>query len=120
MGRWVFSSILIFLAILFAIRIEQRAQIPGKPWALDRQRIQKNLEALPGQHLVLVEYRPNHQLTDEWVFNGPDIPHQKVMWARAMSPALDQELVDYFHDCHIWVLDADANPAVLTPRELKR
>ena len=118
-GRWVFAGIVMLLAIVFAIRIEQRAGVPGKAWAVDRERIRRKLEAAPGEHLILVRYRPNHELTDEWVFNGPDIPGQKVIWARAMTPAQDQELVDYYHDRRIWILDADAQPAALMPRELK-
>jgi hypothetical protein len=118
-GRWAFTGILLFLMVLFAIRIEQRARIPGKPWALNRERVRKELEATPGEHLILVEYRPDHNLTDEWVFNGPDIPSQKVIWARAMTPALDQELVDYFHGRTIWILDADATPARLTLAPLR-
>jgi hypothetical protein len=116
LGRWLFAGILVFLMVLFAIRIEQRMGIAGKPWALDRARILNRLEATPGEHLILVQYQPNHVLSDEWVFNGPDIPAQKVIWARSMTPVLDQELVGYFHGRNIWILRADANPPMLTRR----
>jgi hypothetical protein len=116
LGRWVFAAILVFLMVMFAIRIEQRAGIAGKTWALDRARILNQLEATPGEHLILVEYRPNHVVSDEWVFNGPDIPAQRVIWARSMTPVLDQELVDYFHGRNIWILRADETPPALTRR----
>ncbi len=48
------------------------------------------INSAPGEHLILFEYQPNHVLTDEWAFKGPDIPAQKVIRARAMTPALDQ------------------------------
>jgi hypothetical protein len=116
LGRRVFAGIMAFLMILFAIRFAQRVGVRGYPWALARQQLSDRLEAMPERHLILVQYKPNHSLTDEWVFNGPDIPNQKVIWARSMTPELDQELVDYYHDRRIWILNADASPPVLIPR----
>jgi hypothetical protein len=110
LGRWVFAGVLVFLMVLFAIRIEQRARIAGKPWALDRARMLNQLEAMPGEHLILVEYQPNHVLSDEWVFNGPDIPAQKVIWARSMTPDADSMLVKHFPRRTVWMLEADASP----------
>jgi hypothetical protein len=110
LGRSVFAGILVFLTVLFAIRIEQRVRIAGKPWALDRARILNQLEATAGEHLILVEYRPNHALSDEWVFNGPDIPAQKVIWARSMTLDADSILVKHFPRRTVWTLEADASP----------
>ena len=116
LGRWVFAGILAFLMVLFALRIEQRVGVRGKPWAVARERFRNELEAMPGQHLILVQYQPNHVLTDEWVFNGRDIPRQRVIWARSMTPEQDQALVDYYRGRSIWILNADAQPPLLTPR----
>jgi hypothetical protein len=62
---------------------------------------------------VFVRYSPNHTLGYEWVFNGPDIPKQKVMWARAMTAADDLELRRYFPNATAWLLEPDASPIVL-------
>ena len=120
LGRRVFAGIILFLLVLFAIRFAQRVRIPGEAFALAREHFRIELAAVPGQHLILVQYQPHHLLSEEWVFNGPDIPAQKVIWARSMTPQLDQELVDYYQNCRVWILKADAKPPVLTPRNPAR
>ena len=108
-GRYVFAGLMAFLAVLFGVRIVQRVQVRGEPWALARAQFQSRLESTPGRHLILVKYAPNHEVKDEWVFNGPDIPREKVIWARSMSPPLDRDLVDYYRGRSVWILDADAS-----------
>jgi hypothetical protein len=82
---------------------------------LNRARLLAELNATPGDHLVLVHYNPDHKLENEWVYNGADLDQSKVLWARAMSPAEDQELIDYFKARKVWIVDADDNPASLVP-----
>ncbi|HLJ47052.1 MAG TPA: hypothetical protein VKU01_13635 [Bryobacteraceae bacterium] len=108
-----FVALLAFLAILFAWRIVSRAHDQTNAWAIGRARIIRQLESEGRRHLVLVRYLPHHIPQQEWVFNGPDIPSQKVIFAREMTPAQDQELLDYFRNRIVWMLDADANPPVL-------
>jgi hypothetical protein len=98
---------------LFADRYVTR--IPPNPnyWANYRDQMERELEHRPGRQLVFVRYSDRHLLQDEWVFNEPDIPSAKVVWARIMTPAQDRELTSYFHDRDVWVVDADANPPVL-------
>jgi len=115
-GRYIFAGLLVFLLVLLGIRIAQRVHVGGKPWALARARLLSQLEATPGRHLILVNYAPNHDLTDEWVFNGPDIPGEKVIWARSMTPLLDQDLIDCYRGRTTWVLEADASPPRLRLR----
>jgi hypothetical protein len=81
----------------------------------ERARMLTNLEAMGGAHLVVVRYSPEHSPHMEWVFNEADIDHAKVVWAREMSPELDAPVIQYFHDRRIWLLDADAKPARLSP-----
>ncbi len=108
-----FVVLLAFLAILFGWRIYSRVNDPTNAWANDRARIIHQLESDGRRHLVLVRYAPNHIPQHEWVFNGPDIPSQKVILAREMTPAQDQELLDYFRDRTVWMVDADASPPAL-------
>jgi len=77
------------------------------PGNLERARILRQLEGTAGQHLVMVHYGADHDVLQEWVYNRADIDHAKVVWAREMSPAEDQELKDYFRSRKIWVVDAD-------------
>ncbi len=73
------------------------------------------LEAAPGNQLVIVRYNSHHLLINEWVYNEADIDHAKVVWARDMGPAKNQELLTYFRNRHVWVVDADDTPARLLP-----
>ena len=63
---------------------------------------------------MLVRYAPKHSIHEEWVYNRADIDVSSIVWAREMNPLQDAELLDYFHDRRVWVLDADASPPRLT------
>jgi hypothetical protein len=71
------------------------------------------LERLPGRELVIVRYSPNHDIFCEWVYNDADINAAKVIWARDMGSALNQELLGYFKDRQVLLLEADEHPAEL-------
>jgi hypothetical protein len=63
-----------------------------------------------------VRYGPQHDVWyNEWVYNEADIDHAKVIFARDMGPAQNKELVDYFHDRHAWLVEADETPVRLSP-----
>jgi len=47
------------------------------------------------------------------VFNEPDVPSAKVVWARMMTAEQDRELTSYLRDRDVYVVDADAMPPVL-------
>ena len=74
---------------------------------LVRARIERQLEATPGEHLVIVRYSANHDVHQEWVYNAADIDHSKIVWAREI-PGVDlQPLLEYFHNRTIWTVDPD-------------
>ena len=56
---------------------------------------------------MLVRYGSNHDPMLDWVYNGADIDRQKVVWARDMGEARNAELLRYFNDRGVWLLDAD-------------
>jgi hypothetical protein len=91
------------------------------PAGFGREEIENRLMQLPGQHLVIVRYRPEHDPFDEWVYNAADIDDSKIVWARELSRSENQELLDYFKNRKIWLLEADEIPPKLTeytPSEL--
>jgi hypothetical protein len=85
----------------------------GSP-TFGRDVIQKKLQDIPGSHLVLVRYKPEHRPFEEWVYNEAEIEHSKVMWAREINPVDDQQLINYFSERKVWLLEADAHPPVLS------
>lgn len=82
---------------------------------LDRLAITRQLQATPGQHLVLVSYGPHHDLDWEWVYNAADIDGAKIVWAREMDPQKDSDLLEYFPQRKVWHLNGDESPARLEP-----
>ncbi len=81
----------------------------------EREQVLRQLERQPGRHLVIVHYRPDHDILREWVFNGADINGSKVVWARDMGAAQNKEVVAYFKDRRVWSLEPDEKPPKLSP-----
>jgi hypothetical protein len=77
--------------------------------------IQKKLESMPGKHLVVVRYDEDHNIHDEWVYNGADIDGAKVLWARELSAQQNQKLFAYFKDRQIWLVTPDTDNTSLEP-----
>jgi hypothetical protein len=100
-------------------------QFPQAPWlctwygpghfGTERADVAAQLEQIPGNHLVLVRYGPEHETNDEWVYNGADIDHARIIWARAMSPAEDAELIRYYHDRNAWLVQPDREQGRVMP-----
>jgi hypothetical protein len=85
---------------------------------VERARLARGLEALPGQHLVFVRYGPHHPNGAQWVFNRADLPTAKVVWARSLGPRdkgeelsrRDRELITRLPGRTLWVLDETDQP----------
>jgi hypothetical protein len=73
------------------------------------------LASQPGRHLAIVRYRPGHDFFEEWVYNAASIDSAPVVWAHEMDDASNSELTRYFDTRHVWLVDADATPATVTP-----
>jgi hypothetical protein len=80
-----------------------------------RAAIQKKLASMPGKHLVVVRYGEDHNIHDEWVYNGADIDGSKVLWARELSAEQNQKLFAYFNGRKIWLATPDADNTSLEP-----
>jgi hypothetical protein len=86
-------------------------------WYDQRARLLADLRQHRPQQLVVVRYGPQHSVNDEWVYNRADIDGANVVWARDMSAAENCQLIEYFKDRRIWLLEVDGDqPAPkLTP-----
>ena len=108
----VIPAICCAMIVLRLAAVVARAPIEGA-WPrgnLERAAISNKLENSPGRHLVMVRYGSNHDLDREWVYNAADIGAAKIVWARDMGDRDNQELLQYFHDRHVWHLNADQSP----------
>lgn len=82
---------------------------------LQRNVIVRELQTMPGKHLVIVHYGPNHSAHIDWIFNRADIDGSQVVWARDMGDSRNQELLLYFKDRQAWRIEADDPVPKLEP-----
>ncbi|HKW61027.1 MAG TPA: hypothetical protein VJN89_00660 [Candidatus Acidoferrum sp.] len=80
-----------------------------------RAAIQEKLSHTPGKHLILVRYEDDHNIHDEWVYNGAEIDSAKVLWARELDAEQNAKLIAYFKDRQIWLVEPDKDNTELIP-----
>jgi hypothetical protein len=87
------------------------------PWnqLTARAQIETALKRSPGRHLVLVHYGSQHDPAAGWVNNSADIDHSKIVWAHDMGRAGNEELMTYFKDRKVWMLEPDESPRRILP-----
>jgi hypothetical protein len=79
-----------------------------------RTDIVTSLSRDPSRHLVIVRYAPTHLIGPEWVYNSANIDESRIVWARDMG-VRNQELVDYYPDRKVWLLEPDLKTDALKP-----
>jgi hypothetical protein len=83
---------------------------------VSRVAIEKKLEHTPGKHLILVRYSDDeHNIHDDWVYNGAEIDGAKVLWARELDAEQNSKLLDYFKDRKVWLVTPDTDNTYLEP-----
>lgn len=129
-GRFLARAIPVICIVMFVMRAGAAAlhrplpedNAPAwwqqSPPSFGRAEIDGELQPMSGHQLVIVRYGPQHNPFEEWVYNDADIDHSKVVWAREMGPTENEELVKYFRDRHVWLLEADAHPPRLSQYQL--
>jgi hypothetical protein len=80
-----------------------------------REVIKDKLLHTPGKHLILVRYGKNHNIHDEWVYNGAEIDSAKVLWAREVDATQNARLLHYFRDRQVWLAEPDKDNTELIP-----
>ncbi len=81
-----------------------------------RVKIAAQLSSLPGPQLAIVRYRPDHKpLAPDWVDNVAEIDRSKLVWARDMGSEQNEELIRYFKDRKVWLIEPDELPPRISP-----
>lgn len=80
-----------------------------------RAAIAEKLSKMPGKHLVVVRYEEDHNIHDEWVYNGAEIDSAKVLWARELDTEQNEKLFEYFKDRRVWLVEPDKDNTELVP-----
>jgi hypothetical protein len=100
------------LAALLVILVGQarRPDYPFDTGARDepfRTPIEQQLDAMPGEHLVLVRYGDCHDAGEEYVYNAANIDHARIVWARDAPGQSVAPLLDYYLSRDVWVFEPD-------------
>ncbi|HEY1658622.1 MAG TPA: hypothetical protein VGG14_09775 [Candidatus Sulfotelmatobacter sp.] len=119
-GRAVVRAIPVLAVAIVLLRVILiAAKVPIEPpWPrgnLSRARILRELQAEPGQQLVIVRYAPSHDPNSDWVYNRANIDDAKVLWARDMGSVGNQELLRYFRKRHVWIVEVDGSTPQARP-----
>lgn len=118
-GQFLTRAMVVICLIMIPVQVHILAAKPQPgTWAAigpRRAALAARLSSLPGPHLVLVRYAQDHDPFLEWVYNGADIDHQKVVWARDMGQDQNEELLRYYSDRRVWLLEADDRDPRIAP-----
>jgi len=73
-------------------------------YSWERPPVAAQLAAQPGDHLVLVRYRPGHSVHHEFVYNEPDIDRARIVWARDLGEERNRAILAYYPHRRVWLL----------------
>jgi hypothetical protein len=111
-------ALVVLLVLSTSIDVARRSCDPlwwtctGDP---SRVAVTKQLLAMPGKHLIVVRYSDDHNIHDEWVYNGADIDGSKIIWARELDPEQNAKLFFYFKNRQIWLVEPDIDNTEIKP-----
>lgn len=115
-GRQVGLALAAFSIALFPLELVEYVSIIARqggfvrPVARAREEVTKTLDALPGQHVVLLRYSPTHCVHFEWVYNTANIYRQHIIWAHQMEPEWDRPFIASNPARQYWILEPDQWP----------
>lgn len=130
MCHWLIA-ICVFMTVLRPFNKQLGCAIPEKPvssWIVswfgpdhfitERSQIEQRLQQEAGDQLAIVRYSPDHDPLDEWVYNAADIDSSRIIWARAMDPASDAELIRHYGQRKAWLIQPDSASEEVLPYPL--
>lgn len=118
------ATIVVMMPVGVALANSHRKWIlpePGSGWCCTanikaRNEVERRIQAVPGRHLVLVNYVPGARPAMEWVYNGASIDDARIVWAHTRTPDEDAKLVRYFHGRTVWFVEIGPTDVALRKR----
>jgi hypothetical protein len=89
----------------------------ARPLKSPRMRVESELQSHPGDQLAIVRYISRGVSSPQpgWVYNDADIEKAKIVWAWDMGAAENQELIGWFKNRSVWLVEADDEAPRLSP-----
>jgi hypothetical protein len=111
-------ALVVLLVISTCVNVARRACDPLW-WTCtgdsSRVAVTKQLLDTPGKHLIVVRYSDDHNIHDEWVYNGADIDGSRIIWARELDKDQNDRLFSYFKDRQVWLVEPDLDNTEIKP-----
>lgn len=82
-------------------------------WSERRAQMLSQLNQRSQPSIVFVKYRPEHNVEDEWVFNGADFATSKVLWAQDQGTTTNAQVLLSYPGRQAWLLQPDEAGAPL-------
>jgi hypothetical protein len=130
MTQWIIA-VCVLMAVMRPFNKQLNSPVPERPvstwicnwfgpdhFVTQRSIVARQLEQTPGDQLAIVRYSPDHDPIDEWVHNAADIDASRIIWARAMDPASDLELIRYYNQRKAWLVQPDSPSEQIVPYPL--
>ncbi|MGH7940681.1 MAG: hypothetical protein ACREFR_06370, partial [Limisphaerales bacterium] len=100
-----------WLAALYLESFDTNLRLNWKTWTiysqpqmLARNAVTQYLEKNSDKNLVFVAYGHNHWEGFEWVYNGPEIDAQRIVWAHDLGQPEDRRLRSYYTNRDVWLV----------------
>ena len=89
----------------------------ARPIRSPRVPVEDELKSHPGSQLAIVRYASREVSKPQpgWVYNDADIEKAKIVWAWDMGVAGNQELIEWFKNRNVWLVEADDEAPHLSP-----
>jgi hypothetical protein len=119
------SALLVAMAVVLLLRIgAQNLHLPYsqevnfQSWCcrvegnLNKSRISRQLEQVPGAHLVFVQAKSDEKNLFQWIYNSADIDASRIVWARDLGEVRNAQLAAYYQGSRaLWLVDPNVEPA---------
>ena len=105
MGKCLFSRLLIIFLISTMLSFSQGFHNPVSTFNKQRQELVERLKKDSYPHLIIVKKGPDYYKHIDWIYNEADIDSSKIIWARDLGSEKNENLVEYYSDRKIWLLD---------------
>jgi hypothetical protein len=108
------ALLLLFVVIVFGNGLLEF--FPARfPNSSPRRAVLNRLKNGGGKHLVLVRYNPAQTSHFDYIYNSADIDHSPVVWAYDLGEEKNRELLNYYSDRKVWLLQPQLQSMRLTP-----
>jgi len=117
-GKFLVMTTLLLSLVSFAVfcrGLVYQAKVDRLDFSSQRESLLASLQHEGERHLIIVRYGPQHSPEDEWVYNDADIDNSPVVWARNMKPEENQQLIDYYSQRRVWLLEVNSGHPNLVP-----